>query len=124
MQMSTYHGPVTVSAEKLVTVLEPEVNRCERELHELVPELLQNRSDEFLMHLSEAQEGLQFISTGPEDLEKHLSFVDAFDKHRRRLDQELDELEAHYDLCQVLVSGKYFIVYFSLMSCLLKQRLL
>jgi hypothetical protein len=82
-------------------VLLPELERCESEMHALLPELLQQRSDAFLRRLSDAQAGLQVHPNSPEDLEKHILFVNSFDSHRRALDVDLDDVEAHYDLCRV-----------------------
>lgn len=90
-----------MSAQELAAVLEPEVDRCESELHELLPELLQQRSDAFLRRLSDAHSGLELTSSSPEELERHLLYVNSFDVHRRVLDRELDDVEAHYDLCNV-----------------------
>lgn len=92
-----------MSAEELVTVLEPELHRCESDLHTLLPELLQQRGAAFLRRLSEAQAGLEVFPSSAQDLEKHLTFVNNFDSHRRVLDRDLDDVEAHYELCKVLV---------------------
>lgn len=82
-------------------MLAPELERCVSELHELLPDLVQQRSEAFLRRLSEAQAGLDVFPSSPEDLERHLEFVKGFDSHRRVLDRELDDVEAHYDLCRV-----------------------
>jgi hypothetical protein len=98
-----------VSAEELVAVLLPELERCESELHALLPELLQQRSDAFLRRLSDAQAGLEVHPNSPEELEKHLLFVNSFDSHRRSLERDLDDVEAHYDLCRVRLYTHYSI---------------
>lgn len=103
MQLISFHGPITLSAEQLVTVLEPEIDRVEGELHELVPQLVQQRSDALMKSISEAQLGLEFYSDDPAALKRHLDFVNNFDSHRRVLDRDLDDVEAHYDLCKVLI---------------------
>lgn len=101
MQLTSCHGPITVSAEELAAALRPELDRCVSELHILLPELVQQRRDAFLTHLSEAQAGLAVFPSSPEDLARHLKFVNGFDRHRRVLDRDLTDVEAHYDICRV-----------------------
>ena len=95
-------GAVRVSTEALISAILPEVERCRGEVHDLLPQLVRVRHASFVGRVAGAAAQLTARPASPDTFERHLTFLGGFDESRRGLDREMDDVEAHFELCEVL----------------------
>lgn len=94
-------GSVRVCGDALVDTIRPELDRCRSELHALLPQLARARHDRFVERVGAAAAQLAARPSSPDTFERHLQFLGGFDDSRRGLDREMEDVEAHFDLCEV-----------------------
>lgn len=91
-------GVIRVCLSQLVAALAPPLQRCQRELHTLLPALAAAECDTFAGHVRDARDRLALAPSTPQEFVAHAVLVAQVEAQRPSLDRQHELVTSLYEL--------------------------